>query len=186
MDLSEAVIQHLIVIKDTFDQAFLSRIAAEGEKISERVKKGGTIFLMGNGGSAADSQHISAEFISKLSRDRRALPALALTVDTSALTAISNDYGYETVFSRQLEALCKESDIVIGISTSGLSENVISGLNMGKSLGAYTIGFSGNDGFNNVSLDAEFLVKHKDTARIQEAHILLGHLLCMVVERDFV
>ena len=144
------------------------------------------VFFMGNGGSAADSQHIAAEFVSKLSVDRCPLPAVALTVDTSVITAIGNDYGFNSLFERQIKALCTPKDVVVGISTSGRSNNVIAGFETASEIGAYRIGFSGEDGFHGIDMDHNFKVKSNVTARIQEAHILLGHLLCLVAEKDFV
>ena len=186
MKLEEQINEHLNIIQETFDKKFLKMILAQGKLISNKIVRGGTIFFMGNGGSAADSQHISAEFVSKLSLDRRPLPAIALTVDSSALTAISNDYGFENLFARQITALCNKGDIVVGISTSGTSKNVLAGFDAAKKIGAYTIGLSGNKGFSGIDIDFDFVIHHKNTARIQEAHILLGHLLCQVAEDDFV
>ena len=186
MNLALHIEKHLEVVSNTFDSIFLQKINETGLIITERLKKGGKIFLMGNGGSAADSQHIAAEFVSKLSIDRKPLAALALTVDTSAITAISNDYGYDYVFSRQIEALVNDTDVVIGISTSGNSKNVILGFDKATEIGAFTIGFSGSNGFKNKMLNACFSIKSNNTARIQEGHILLGHLLCGVSESHYV
>ena len=186
IEMQKEINEHLNTIKDTFDLNFLNSIVAQANIVSERISDGGTIFFMGNGGSAADSQHLAAEFISKLKIDRMALPAVALTVDTSALTAIGNDYGIKNLFSRQISALVSEKDIVVGISTSGRSENVKNGFIAAKSKGAHLIGFSGVNGIEGVEVDYDFRVKSKVTARIQESHILLGHLLCSIVEEKFV
>lgn len=184
--MQDEINEHLDVIKSTFDSEFINSIAAQADFLVHSIKVGGTVFFMGNGGSAADSQHIAAEFVSKLKFDRMALPAMALTVDTSVLTAIGNDYGFENVFSRQIDALVSEKDIVIGISTSGRSKNVRNGFNSAKIKGAHLIGFSGVDGMEDVELDYDFKIQSSTTARIQEAHILLGHLLCSMVEQQFV
>ena len=136
-----AIQEHLKVVSETFNKRAIEKIIRVGKIIDNSFKKNGKVIIFGNGGSAADAQHISAEFISKLNISRRSLPAIALTVDTSALTAISNDYGYNQVFSRQLTSLCVSEDVVIGISTSGESENVINGLLTAKEIGATTIGF---------------------------------------------
>ena len=138
-----AIQEHLKVVSETFNKRAIEKIIRVGKNLDNSFKKNGKVIIFGNGGSAADAQHISAEFISKLNISRRSLPAIALTVDTSALTAISNDYGYNQVFSRQLTSLCVSEDVVIGISTSGESENVINGLLTAKEIGATTIRFSG-------------------------------------------
>ncbi len=143
------------------------------------------ILLFGNGGSAADAQHIAAELSGRYRKERKALPALALTTDTSALTAISNDYGFDYMFSRQVEALAKPNDVVIGISTSGNSPNVLHGIKTAKELNCITIGFSGNDGgeLNNLC-DVNLVIPSNVTARIQEMHILVGHICCQIIEEN--
>ena len=144
------------------------------------------ILFFGNGGSAADAQHLAAEFVGRFRRERRGLPAIALTTDTSILTAIANDYGYDDVFQRQVEALCNEGDVVIGISTSGNSKNVCSALRKARELGAFTVAFTGAGGGAAAAIaDATVCVASKDTARVQEAHILCGHMLCDWVELSF-
>ena len=150
------------------------------------LKNGNKILLCGNGGSAADAQHIAAELTGRYKSERRGLPAIALTTDTSALTAISNDYGYAKVFDRQVEALANKGDLLIGISTSGNSDNIISALNTAKELGCTTIGFSGHDGGQmNKVCDVNLIVPSNDTPRIQEMHILFGHTLCQIVDDAF-
>jgi len=150
------------------------------------LKNGNKILLCGNGGSAADAQHIAAELTGRYKSERRGLPAIALTTDTSALTAISNDYGYAKVFDRQVEALANKGDLLIGISTSGNSDNIISALNTAKELGCTTIGFSGHDGGQmNKVCDVNLIVPSNDTPRIQEMHILFGHTLCQIVDNAF-
>ena len=182
MKIQTEVKEHLKVINNTFDANFLKFIVSQADIISTRLNAGGKIVFMGNGGSAADSQHFAAEFISKLKMERRALPAIALTVDTSVITAIANDYSFDNLFSRQICALVSEKDIVVGISTSGRSQNVKNGFIEAKSKGAYLIGFSGVNGMEGIELDFDFRIQSNVTARIQEAHILLGHLLCSLVE----
>ena len=151
------------------------------------LANGGKLLLMGNGGSAADSQHIAAELIGRFKKERKAIPALALTVDSSSLTALGNDYGFDTVFSRQVEALATPNDAVIGISTSGNSRNVIQALNLAREIGAKTIGFMGNDGGNMKDcVDIGIIVPSEDTARIQEVHITIGHIICEIIEQDLI
>lgn len=147
------------------------------------IKRGNKIILFGNGGSAADAQHIAAELSGRYKKERRGLPALALTTDTSALTAISNDYGIEFMFSRQVEALANPGDTLIGISTSGNSQNVVNGLIRGKEINCKTFGLSGNMGgkLNNVC-DLNIIIPSDNTARIQEMHILVGHICCQIIE----
>jgi D-sedoheptulose 7-phosphate isomerase len=150
------------------------------------LKNGNKILLCGNGGSAADAQHIAAELTGRYKTERRGLPGIALTTDTSALTAISNDYGYAKVFDRQVEALANKGDLLIGISTSGNSANIISALNTAKELGCTSIGFSGRDGGQmNEVCDINLVVPSNDTPRIQEMHILFGHTLCQIVDDAF-
>ncbi len=150
------------------------------------LKRGNKVLLCGNGGSAADAQHIAAELTGRYKTERRGLPGIALTTDTSALTAISNDYGYAKVFDRQVEALANKGDLLIGISTSGNSSNIISALECAKALGCHTIGFSGRDGGQmNQVCDINLVVPSDDTPRIQEIHILLGHTLCQIVDDAF-
>jgi D-sedoheptulose 7-phosphate isomerase len=143
------------------------------------------ILIFGNGGSAADAQHIAAELVGRYKIERRGLPAIALTTDTSALTAIGNDYGNSHVFDRQLEAIANDGDIVIGISTSGRSENVNNALKLARDLGCKVIGFSGRDGGEmNLLCDVNLVVPSKDTARIQEMHIFIGHTICHLIESN--
>jgi len=150
------------------------------------LKKGNKILFIGNGGSAADAQHIAAELTGRYKSERRGLPAIALTTDTSALTAISNDYGYGRVFDRQVEALANKGDLLIGISTSGNSANIISAFNVAKELGCKTLGLSGkNGGEMNTVCELNLIVPSDDTPRIQEMHILMGHILCQAVDDAF-
>ena len=148
----------------------------------ECLETGGKIVFFGNGGSAADAQHMAAEFTGRFMLERKALPAIALTTNTSSLTAIGNDYSYDSVFERQVEALVHSGDVVVGFSTSGNSENVLRGIAKAKSLGAKTIGFSGKQGRLKEEVDMAFAVDSVDTPRIQECHVLLCHTLTHIVE----
>jgi len=160
-------------------------ILEASRRIIHCIAGGGKLLLMGNGGSAADAQHIAAELIGRFRRERRAVPAIALTVDTSALTALANDYGFETVFSRQVEALAREGDVVIGISTSGNSENVIRAVRRANEIGAVTLGLLGRDGGQlKDQVQLPIVVPSDDTARIQETHITIGHILCELLEQE--
>ena len=150
----------------------------------DSLKAGGRILLCGNGGSAADSQHIAAELVGRFSKERRALPALALTVNTSNLTAIANDYSYEEIFARQVEALGRKGDIFVGISTSGNSPNVVKALNKAKAEGLVTIAMTGAKGGRCADIaHITFRAPSNDTPRIQELHITVGHIVCDLVER---
>ena len=143
------------------------------------------VILFGNGGSAADAQHIAAEFVGKFYKDRKSLPALALHTNTSSVTATANDYGYEFIFERQVSSLVNERDLVIGISTSGNSPNVIKGLEKAKEIGATTIGFTGQKE-NKIEKIVDYCLKipSTDTPRIQEGHITVGHIICYLVEKE--
>ena len=152
----------------------------------ETLKRGHKVLLCGNGGSAADAQHIASELTGRYKSERRGLPGIALTTDTSALTAIGNDYGYDRVFDRQVEALANEGDLIIGISTSGNSTNIVSALKLAKELGCQTIGFSGRGGGKmNKVCDVNLVVPSDNTPRIQEMHILFGHTLCQIIDDNF-
>jgi len=150
------------------------------------LKNGNKILLFGNGGSAADAQHIAAELVGRYKTERKGLAAIALTTDTSALTAIGNDYGYDRVFDRQVEALANTGDVAIGISTGGSSANVASALKLAKDLDCKTIGFSGRGGGEmNELCDINIVVPAQDTARIQEMHIVIGHTICHLIDLAF-
>ena len=149
----------------------------------ETMKSGKKILIFGNGGSAADAQHIAAELVGRYKTDRRGLPAIALTTDTSALTAIANDFGYKRVFERQVEALANEGDLLIALSTSGNSSNVNRALKLGREMGCKTIGLSGKEGGKmNALCDLNIVVPSEDTPRIQEMHIMIGHILCQAID----
>lgn len=164
--------------------SLLPRMAQAARMAADSLARGGKLLLCGNGGSAADCQHIAAELVGRLARERRALPALALTTDTSALTAIANDYGYDQVFRRQLQALARGGDCLIAISTSGQSANVVAAVHEARHLGLRSIGLLGRDGGVLAGLcDCPIVVPSDITAHVQEAHILLGHVLCAGIER---
>jgi D-sedoheptulose 7-phosphate isomerase len=149
------------------------------------LKKGGKVIVFGNGGSAGDSQHIAAELVGRFKKDRSALAGIALTTNTSILTSLANDYGYDVVFSRQVEALGKKNDVVLGISTSGKAKNVALGIKQAKKMGIKTVALSGGDGGELVKLaDVSLLVPSNITARIQEAHITIAHIICEMIEQE--
>jgi len=152
----------------------------------DSINSNGKIILFGNGGSAADAQHIAAELVGRYKTNRSGLAAIALTTDTSALTAISNDFGYENIFKRQLEALLNKNDLIIGISTSGNSTNVIKALEFAKKNKSKVVGFSGcKGGMMNSVCDINLVIPSNDTPRIQEMHILVGHTLCHLIDLHF-
>ena len=154
--------------------------------LTQTLLDGHKVLLAGNGGSAADAQHIAAELSGRFVKERKALPGIALTVDTSALTAIGNDYGYDRVFSRQVEAFAQPGDLFIGISTSGNSQSILNAFKIAKEYGCHTIGFAGRDGGKmNGLCDLNIVVPSDVTARIQEMHILIGHILCKAVDDQF-
>jgi D-sedoheptulose 7-phosphate isomerase len=149
------------------------------------INNGGKILLFGNGGSASDAQHIAAELVGRYKIDRKSLSALALNTDTSIITSISNDFGYEHVFARQIEGLAKNGDIAIGISTSGKSKNVTNALKIASKLNCKTIGLTGNyDVEMKKNCDINIAIASNDTARIQEMHILIGHIICQLIDQE--
>ncbi len=161
----------------------LALIEKAAKRIIEALNHGGKVIVFGNGGSASDSQHMVAELVGRFKKERAAMPAIALTTNTSTITALSNDYGYDVSFKRQLEALGKKADIAIGISTSGMAKNVIATLLKAKEMGLSTIGLTGTGGgaLKDIA-DLSIVVNSHDTARIQEAHILIIHILCELIE----
>jgi len=183
--ISDEFNSHLETIKSVIN-TMESKVEEGSLIIVEALKNGNKVLLCGNGGSAADAQHIAAEFTGRYKTERRGLPAIALTTDTSALTAIGNDYGYDRVFDRQVESLAQEGDVVIGISTSGNSKNVNSALKLAKQLGCKTVGFSGRDGgVMSEYCDVNLIVPSDNTPRIQEMHILFGHTICQIIDNNF-
>lgn len=167
------------------NESFLSETQVIVERSVDALRRGKKIIFAGNGGSAADSQHLAAELVSRFNFDRPALPGLALTVDTSALTAIGNDYGYKHVFSRQIAALGNKGDLFFAISTSGTSENIIEALKEARQRELITIGFTGALGGGMKSLcDHILCVPSQETPKIQECHIMIGHLICECIEKQ--
>lgn len=178
LDASMQAMNHLLV-----DEKCLDKFAAVVEVVIKQYKRGGRIYIAGNGGSAADAQHLAAEFVSKLARDRAPLPAEALTVDSSILTAIGNDYGYELVFSRQLAGKATIKDVFLGISTSGNSPNILKALEQCRNMGIPSIVFCGRDGGAAKAMaDHAIVAPGIATSTIQELHIVLAHTLCECVE----
>ena len=178
-----------------YESAEVKKAVADtlADKILEAIKmtrasfqNGGKLLLMGNGGSASDAQHIAAEFIGRYKKERRPVAAIALTTDTSILTCVGNDYGFDSVFSRQVEGLAKKEDVIIAISTSGNSENVIRGVEKAREIGTQTIGLLGNQGGKlKDKVDLAIVVPSSNTARIQEAHITIGHIICEILDEEF-
>lgn len=175
-------VEHIEVAQQSSEK--LESIIAEVCKIiTDCIKSGNKVLLFGNGGSAGDAQHIAAEFTGRFVKERKSLPAIALTTDTSAITAIGNDYGFERIFERQVEGLANFGDVLIGISTSGNSANVIKAIEMGNSIGCKSIGLTGCDGGQlNEICNLNIVVPSAITARIQEMHILIGHIICTAVD----
>ena len=177
--------EHLKTSQATFESIGHS-VEAAAKLCIDCLKNGNKILLFGNGGSAADAQHIAAELVGRYKTERKGLAAIALTTDTSALTAIGNDYGYDRVFDRQVEALANTGDVAIGISTKGSSANVASALKLAKDLDCKTIGFSGHGGGEmNELCDINIVVPAQGTARIQEMHIVIGHTICHLIDLAF-
>jgi D-sedoheptulose 7-phosphate isomerase len=183
--LIDALVTESVRVKSQFFGENKASIAHAAVQITECLRKGGKILFFGNGGSAADAQHLAAELVGRFGENRSALAAIALSTDTSILTAVGNDYGYEKVFSRQIEALGQKGDTAIAISTSGSSPNVLEAVEVARSKGIRTIGFTGETGGKMKDrVDILFRVPSRSTSRIQETHILLGHILCELVERE--
>ncbi len=170
-------------VKLRFAEEYAPRIEAVARRMAEVLERGGKLLFFGNGGSAADAQHLAAEFVNRFLGDRDALAAVALTTDTSALTSIGNDLGFDQVFSRQVEALGRPGDLVVAISTSGNSPNILRGVEAARRRGCATVGLTGGSGgLLAGSVDEAFVVASAETPRIQETHITLGHALCALVE----
>jgi D-sedoheptulose 7-phosphate isomerase len=165
-------------------QAEAKTLVAIADELVQALRRGNKVLLFGNGGSAADAQHIACELSGRFSRDREPLPAIALTTNTSSLTAIANDYGYEAVFARQLRGLVKKGDIVIGISTSGSSANVLLAIEEANRRGAVTVALTGQGGTLKELAHYVLSVSSTSTPRIQEAHITIGHIICHLVEEE--
>jgi len=168
------------------EQDLLAGIEKAATHVADCFRRNNRVILCGNGGSAADAQHIAAEFVGRYQRERRPLPAIALTTDTSALTAIGNDYGFDSVFSRQIEALAQPGDVLLAISTSGNSANILGAIEVANRVGAYSIGLlGGNGGKAKRLVDLPLIVPATSVARVQEAHILMGHIICAAVDASY-
>ena len=176
--------EHIKTSQNTLD-SIANNIETASKICINSLKNGGKILIMGNGGSAADAQHIAAELVGRYKTERKGLPAIALTTDTSAITSIANDYGFLHVFDRQVEALAHKDDVVIGISTGGTSPNVVNALTSANKLDCKTIDLNGKDGGGfNALCDVNLVVNSNDTPRIQEMHILIGHTICHLIEQE--
>jgi D-sedoheptulose 7-phosphate isomerase len=174
-----------IQVKEEILRNQIGQIVEIAQLMIDCLKKDGKVIVFGNGGSASDSQHIAAELVGRFKKDRSALAGIALTTNTSILTSLANDYGYDVVFSRQVEALGKKNDVVLGISTSGKAKNVALGIKQAKKMGIKTVALSGGDGGDIVKLaDVSLVVPSKITARIQEAHITIAHIICEMIEQE--
>lgn len=186
LDLIRKTIDDGIAVKRRMLDTQAGVIAATAERLAAVLKQGGTIYLCGNGGSAADAQHIAAEFVGRFLRERRPLPSVALSTNTSILTAIGNDYSFDQVFSRQVRACVTAKDALCGISTSGKSPNVIEALKAAREVGAVTVGWTGEPG-EPLGSECDLCLKVPTTAtpRIQECHIVAWHIVCDLIEREY-
>lgn len=183
--IEQRFLDHLEVAHAVLRSNILAQIEVIAAEIKKALAAGNKVLFCGNGGSAADSQHLAAEFVGRFQKERRGLPAIALTVDTSILTAVGNDYGYDKVFVRQVEALAKPGDVLVGISTSGNSANVVQAVELAKARGVYCVGMTAAGGGKMAELcDQCIAVPAKVTARAQEMHILIGHILCELVDGE--
>ena len=183
-DRIKDILLESIQVKEELLRTGIGKIIEITDLITDCLKKNGKVILFGNGGSASDSQHIAAEFVGRFKKDRNALAAIALTTNTSILTALANDYGYEVIFAKQIEALGQKNDVAIGISTSGKAKNVVLGIKQAKKMGLKTIALTGADGGDLTKLtDISLAVPSSVTARVQEAHITVGHIICELVEQ---
>jgi D-sedoheptulose 7-phosphate isomerase len=172
-------------LKESFFAANEEKVAAVAREICRTLENGNKVLLFGNGGSAADAQHIAAEWVGRFSRERRPLAAIALTTNTSILTSVGNDYGYGQVFTRQIRALARPGDVAIAISTSGNSANVCEATAVAREMGLITVGLTGSDGGKlGAAVQYHLHVPHKSSARVQEVHIMIGHILCELVDEN--
>ena len=183
--IQQRLSDHLEVLQKLMASDLPKKLEKCAEIVEKALKEGHKVLFCGNGGSAADSQHLAAEFVGRFQKERKGLPAIALTVDTSILTAIANDYGYETVFARQVQALGETGDVLVGISTSGNSQNVLLAIKEAKTKGINCIGMTAEGGGKMAEeCDICLAVPAKVTARAQEMHILMGHILCELVDHE--
>jgi len=182
-NIIEKILAESIAVKKKFISGHVEQLIKTATLIAARISSGNKIMLFGNGGSAADAQHIAAEFINRFEIERRPLPAIALTTDTSVITSIGNDYHFDDIFSKQVRALGIKGDVSIGISTSGNSKNVINAIDISKEMGIHTVGLSGPGGRLKATADLPLCVDSDSTARIQESHSIAGHILCLLTDR---
>ncbi len=181
----ESILDETIRLHEQAKSGCVPATARAASAMTESLRRGGQVLIFGNGGSASDAQHVSAEFVGRFVRERKAAPAIALTTDTSILTAIGNDYGFDRIFARQVEALGRPGDVAIGISTSGGSVNVVAALEAAKRQGLVTVALTGRDGGQaGRTADIHINVPSPDTARVQEVHRTLLHAICELVERE--
>jgi len=179
----KSILEESISVKESLIASQLDAIEAAAEAVIKALKAGGKVIIFGNGGSAADSQHIAAELVGRFLKERKGLPAVALTTNTSILTAIANDYSYDDVFSRQIDAIAAKNDVAIGISTSGKAANVIKAVELANSKGLCTIALTGCDGGGLAKISKiSIIVPSRSTPRIQESHVAVGHILCQMAE----
>jgi D-sedoheptulose 7-phosphate isomerase len=179
----ESVVAESLETKRRFFAERAADLVALADAIAERVRAGGKVLVFGNGGSAADAQHFAGELVGRFTKEGPPIPALALTTDSSIMTAVGNDYGYEHIFKRQLEAHARPADVAVGISTSGNSKNVLEAMMVAKSRGLLTVGMTGEGGGKLAAIvDHLFAAPSKDTPRIQEVHHLMNHILCELLE----
>jgi D-sedoheptulose 7-phosphate isomerase len=182
-DIIKDILLESIQVKEELMRSSIEQIIEIADILIDCLRKGGKIMFFGNGGSASDSQHIAAELVGRFRKDRAGLPAIALTTNTSILTSLSNDYSYEIVFAKQIEALGRQGDVAVGISTSGKAKNVIAGIRQAKKMGIRTIALTGSDGGQlSKTADVCLIVPSNITARVQEAHITIGHVICQLIE----
>lgn len=186
IDYTKQYLSNSIAVKENLinDRLLLKNIANAADILTDMYRRGNKLLLAGNGGSAADAQHIAAEFVSRFFYDRPGLPAIALTTDSSMLTAIGNDYSFENIFSRQVQAQGSSGDIFIGISTSGNSQNIINAVETAKKENIFTLTLCGSEGQLKEISDLALCVPSKSTPHIQECHICIAHILCAIVEKD--
>jgi len=188
MEKIKNIIQSSIDVKQQVlqSQELLTTVSKVVEVVTSSLKNGGRIYFCGNGGSAADAQHLAAEFSGRFYTDRKALPAEALHCNTSYLTAVGNDYGFDLVYSRLIDGIGNKGDVLIGLSTSGNSANIVKAFEVAKQKGVITVGFTGAAGGTMKSLSDHLInIPSKDTPRIQESHIMIGHIICQLVEENY-
>ena len=183
-DRIKEILLESIQVKEELLRTKVSQILGIAEIIIEALKKNGKVIFFGNGGSASDSQHMAAELVGRFKKDRNAMAAIALTTNTAVLTSLANDYGYDIIFAKQIEALGQKNDVAVGISTSGKAKNVACAIKQAKKMGIKTVALTGGDGGELAKLaDISLLVPSSVTARIQEAHITIGHIICELIEQ---